>query len=109
MVHQHFSLIPDFTVIDNLLLGRERGILHRAAYAETLQRVAATFGLPIEPHAKVGDLSVACTLKTLSYTGWSIDADIYPSLANWYARVTERPAWLLAAEQEAAIFASLGG
>jgi ABC-type uncharacterized transport system ATPase subunit len=58
MVHQHFSLIPDFTVIDNLLLGRERGILHRAAYAETLQRVAATFGLPIEPHAKVGDLSV---------------------------------------------------
>ena len=57
----------------------------------------------------VGDLSVACTLKTLSYTGWSIDAERYPSLANWYARVTERPAWQLAAEQEAAIFAALGG
>lgn len=57
----------------------------------------------------VGDLSVACTLKTLSYTGWSIDADRYPSLANWYGRVTERAAWQLAAEQEAAIFASLGG
>jgi ABC-type uncharacterized transport system ATPase subunit len=58
MVHQHFSLIPDFTVVDNLLLGRQRGILHRAAYARRLETVATAFGLPLDPHAKVGDLSV---------------------------------------------------
>jgi len=57
----------------------------------------------------VGDLSLACAVKTLSYAGWSIDAERHPSLANWYARVGERAAWVLAAEREAAIFASLGG
>ncbi|MGO8914440.1 MAG: ABC transporter ATP-binding protein [Stellaceae bacterium] len=58
MVHQHFSLIPDFTVVDNLLLGRERGFLHRGAYAEKLEALAASFGLPLDPFAVVGDLSV---------------------------------------------------
>src|ERR1700761_9237915 len=27
MVHQHFSLVPDMTIVDNVLLGRERGVL----------------------------------------------------------------------------------
>jgi glutathione S-transferase len=57
----------------------------------------------------IGDLSLACAVKTLSYAGWAIDAERHPSLANWYARVGERAAWRLAAEQEAAVFASLGG
>ena len=30
MVHQHFSLVPDLTVVDNLLLGQARGVLKRA-------------------------------------------------------------------------------
>ncbi len=30
MVHQHFSLVPNLTVVDNLILGQERGVLHRA-------------------------------------------------------------------------------
>jgi general nucleoside transport system ATP-binding protein len=58
MVHQHFSLIPEFTVVDNLLLGRERGILRRAAYSEKLRQLAAAYGLPLDPSARVGDLSV---------------------------------------------------
>ena len=29
MVHQHFSLVSDMTVVDNVLLGREKGILKR--------------------------------------------------------------------------------
>jgi general nucleoside transport system ATP-binding protein len=58
MVHQHFSLIPEFTVLDNILLGRERGILQRAARAAKLKEVATTFGLPLDPFAMVKDLSV---------------------------------------------------
>jgi glutathione S-transferase len=55
----------------------------------------------------VGDLAVACTIKTLSYTGWTLDPAAHPKLAAWYDRVGERPAWQQAAEREAAVFASL--
>jgi simple sugar transport system ATP-binding protein len=58
MVHQHFSLVPNFTVVDNLLLGQKRGILKRRAYADEIERVATDFGLPLDPFALVSDLSV---------------------------------------------------
>ena len=57
----------------------------------------------------IGDITVACSIKTLGYAGWALDEDRHPSIAAWYARMCERPAWVLAAEQEAAVFASLGG
>ena len=58
MVHQHFSLVPDFTVIDNLLLGQERGILDRKAHAARLTALAGDYGLPLAPFTRVADLSV---------------------------------------------------
>ena len=58
MVHQHFSLVPNFTVVDNLLLGREQGILHRRAEAERIAALAREFGLPLDPFATVANLSV---------------------------------------------------
>lgn len=56
----------------------------------------------------VGDLSVACTIKTLGYAGWSLDSARYPKIAAWYERVCARDAWQAAAAEEAAIFARLG-
>ena len=58
MVHQHFSLIDDISVVDNLILGRERGILNRRAFAADLNRLGERYGLALAPHARVGDLSV---------------------------------------------------
>jgi ABC-type uncharacterized transport system ATPase subunit len=58
MVHQHFSLVSDMTVVDNVLLGRERGILNRKACADQLQRLADEYGLPLDPYARIEDLSV---------------------------------------------------
>jgi glutathione S-transferase len=55
----------------------------------------------------VGDIAVACSIKTLGYTGWTLDAAAYPKLTAWYDRVGERPGWKAAAEREAAVFASL--
>src|ERR1700726_3713871 len=37
MVHQHFSLVPDMTIVDNVLLGRERGVLKRRDCAKELE------------------------------------------------------------------------
>ncbi len=58
MVHQHFSLVDTMTVVDNLLLGRERGILKRKDYAEKLRAIATQYELPLDPFAKVEDLSI---------------------------------------------------
>jgi simple sugar transport system ATP-binding protein len=58
MVHQHFSLVPDLTVVDNLLLGRARGFLRRRAFAAEVRRLSEEFGLAVRPEALVQDLSV---------------------------------------------------
>ena len=60
MVHQHFRLIERFTVIENVLLGW-RGApfsLDLAAAARELERLANAHGLPVDPAARVWQLSV---------------------------------------------------
>lgn len=58
MVHQHFSLVPDMTVVDNLMLGQTRGVLHRKAYARQVDRLSSEYGLAFDPSARIQDLSV---------------------------------------------------
>ena len=48
----------------------------------------------------LGDIAIASVLRTFEYTGWRLDAAIYPRLAAWNARVRERPAWKAAAAIE---------
>ncbi len=62
MVHQHFMLIKPLTVSENLVLGnepRKAGIFidRKKARAE-LQAISTTFGLSIDPDAKIMDISV---------------------------------------------------
>ncbi len=61
MVHQHFMLVDTFTVLENLVLGAEGGLLLKgglsAARAE-LARLAAEYGLAVDPDARIADLSV---------------------------------------------------
>jgi simple sugar transport system ATP-binding protein len=61
MVHQHFVLVDTFTVLENIMLGREGGRLLRrgkAAARRELLRLEAEYGLGIDPDALVGDLPV---------------------------------------------------
>ena len=58
MVHQHFSLVEDLTVADNLLLGQARGLLKRGAAAERIRALVRQYGLELDPHANIADLSV---------------------------------------------------
>ncbi len=62
MVHQHFMLVPVFTVAENIVLGVEQvsglGKLDRARASEQVRELAERSGLPVDPDAKVEDLPV---------------------------------------------------
>lgn len=61
MIHQHFMLVPELTVVENVALGMSssRGIwLDLERVAQQIERLAATYGLKVEPYALVGNLSV---------------------------------------------------
>jgi simple sugar transport system ATP-binding protein len=58
MVHQHFSLVPDLSVVDNLLLGQARGILDRQGCAQRIGELSERYGLALDPWARIEDLSV---------------------------------------------------
>lgn len=48
----------------------------------------------------LADISVASIFRTLAYVGHGVDAAARPKTAAWYARVTQRPAWVAVAAQE---------
>jgi len=61
MVHQHFTLADNLSVLDNVLMGTEplwQPFSRRSAARAKLLDVAQRFGLPVQPDAKVGSLSV---------------------------------------------------
>ncbi|MDY0091747.1 MAG: ABC transporter ATP-binding protein [Candidatus Vecturithrix sp.] len=73
MVHQHFMLVPSFTVAENVVLGCEpqKGIRFDRARAVALTReLSEKYGLDIDPDVKVEDTTVGIEqrveiLKTL--------------------------------------------
>nr|WP_295941323.1 ABC transporter ATP-binding protein [uncultured Acidovorax sp.] len=61
MVHQHFTLADNLTVLDNVLLGSEplwQPFSRRSEARTKLLAVSQQFGLPVSPDVKVGSLSV---------------------------------------------------
>ena len=58
MVHQHFSLVHDMTVVDNVILGQQRGFVNTKAWAQRLERLAHDYGFALNPYAKIDELSV---------------------------------------------------
>lgn len=79
MVHQHFKLVHPFTVAENIILGSEprQGLaidIRKAAADVT--RLSEQYGLKVDPHARIEDISVGMQqrveiLKTL-YRGADI-------------------------------------
>ena len=62
MVHQHFMLIPVFTVTENVMLGdediRSGGFLDRNSAAQKIRAISDQYGLAVDPEAYVKDLPV---------------------------------------------------
>ena len=62
MVHQHFMLVPVFTVAENIVLGDEPtkrlGWLDKNRARKTVREISSRYGLDVDPDTIVEDLSV---------------------------------------------------
>ncbi|WP_210363879.1 ABC transporter ATP-binding protein [Bacillus sp. REN3] len=61
MVHQHFKLVENFTVTENIILGSEplKGIvLDTEKAAKRIEELSKHYGLNVDPYAKIEDISV---------------------------------------------------
>lgn len=62
MVHQHFKLVDNFTVTENIILGIEPkksfGRVDIQSAARKVEEISKKYGLSVDPHAKIEDISV---------------------------------------------------
>ena len=62
MVHQHFMLVPVFTVTENVMLGEEYvkygGVLDREKASKKIREISNTYKLDINPDAYISDIPV---------------------------------------------------
>ena len=61
MVHQHFKLVHNFTVTQNIILGSEpkKGlVVDVKSAAKKIEELSKKYGLNVDPYAKIEDISV---------------------------------------------------
>ncbi|MTH51774.1 ATP-binding cassette domain-containing protein [Bacillus mangrovi] len=79
MVHQHFMLVNNFTVTENIILGNEPSRMGKTDLRQAekqVREISEKYGLAVDPSAKIADISVGMQqrveiLKTL-YRGAEI-------------------------------------
>ena len=80
MVHQHFMLIPVFTVAENVVLGHEPtgkvGNLDLNAARKLVKEISDRFGFDIDPDAKIQDLPVGAQQRVEIIKSLARDAKI---------------------------------
>ena len=80
MVHQHFMLIPVFTVAENVVLGHEPtgkvGNLDLDAARKLVKEISDRFGFDIDPDSKVQDLPVGAQQRVEIIKSLARDAKI---------------------------------
>ena len=107
MVHQHFTLADNLSVLDNVMLGTEslwQPFSRRAAARAALQATAQRFGLLVNPDARIADLSVGERqrveiLKALLPFGKKTGARIL---------ILDEPTAVLTPQESESLFGTLG-
>jgi simple sugar transport system ATP-binding protein len=98
MVHQHFMLVENMTVLDNVMLGSEGGFRlrgHRAAVEKKLREICERYRLDVDPLATIHDLSVGAQQRV------EILKQIYRS-AN--ILILDEPTAVLTAQETESLF-----
>ncbi|HYF74676.1 MAG TPA: ABC transporter ATP-binding protein [Nocardioides sp.] len=80
MVHQHFMLIPVFTVAENVMLGNEAtgfaGSLDTQAAKDRVREISDRFGFDVNPDAVVEDIPVGVQQRVEIIKALSRDAEV---------------------------------
>ncbi|MEZ5829882.1 MAG: ABC transporter ATP-binding protein [Dongiaceae bacterium] len=101
MVHQHFTLADNLTVLDNVLLGTEhlwRVHSGRAKARALLAELSESFGLRVKPDARIADLSVGERQRVEILKALYRDARIL---------ILDEPTAVLTPQETEALFATL--
>lgn len=101
MVHQHFTLAPNLTVLENIITGTESlwklKSAHSAARSK-IAEIAKRFGLQVDPDARLGDLSVGEQQRVEILKALYNDADIL---------ILDEPTAVLTTQEAENLFATL--
>jgi ABC-type uncharacterized transport system ATPase subunit len=82
MVHQHFMLVPVFTVAENIALGAEEtrggvlGLLDRRRSRRDVLETSRKYGLPVDPDALVENLPVGAQQRVEIVKALTRDVDL---------------------------------
>jgi simple sugar transport system ATP-binding protein len=82
MVHQHFMLVPVFTVTENVMLGAEQvrggiaGFLDRRRARREVAEVSARYNLRVDPDAVIEDLPVGVQQRVEIVKALTRDVDL---------------------------------
>ncbi|MGX4656702.1 ABC transporter ATP-binding protein [Micromonospora sp. SCSIO 07396] len=82
MVHQHFMLVPVFTVAENIMLGAEQvrggivGFLDRRRARREVAEVSARYNLRVDPDAVIEDLPVGIQQRVEIVKALTRDVDL---------------------------------
>jgi len=98
MVHQHFMLVENMTVLDNIMLGSEGGFrlaAQRSVVEAKLREICARYRLDVDPLATIDELSVGAQQRV------EILKQIYRS-AN--ILILDEPTAVLTAQETGSLF-----
>ena len=77
MVHQHFQLVHNFTVAENIIMGKEGGFVYDIKKASRrIKEISERYGLSIEPDMVIEDITVGMQQRVEILKMLYRDADI---------------------------------